>query len=110
MSGSRESGWCAAARTSGFELAHHNGFFTDNYRAEFETISKNCSIAETPTVYLCAQDRGEGNDHLADTPERLLGLINAPAAGDKGPLPEAELADLAGDRGTIMLPAGEPEP
>lgn len=87
--------WCTAARTSGFELAHHNVFFAGDYHAEFEAIFKSRSIAGTPTVYLCAQDRGEGSDHPAGAPERLLALINAPADGDKGPLPEAELADLA---------------
>jgi 1-hydroxycarotenoid 3,4-desaturase len=87
--------WCMAARTSGFDLAHHNVFFADDYHAEFEAIFKNRSITGRPTVYLCAQDRGEGSDHPAGAPERLLALINAPADGDKGPLPEAELADLA---------------
>jgi 1-hydroxycarotenoid 3,4-desaturase len=87
--------WCLAARTSGFDLAHHNVFFADDYGAEFEAIFKQRRITQTPTVYLCAQDRGEGSAHPAGTPERLLALINAPADGDKGPLPDAEIADLA---------------
>lgn len=87
--------WCLSARTSGFDLAHHNVFFADDYGAEFKEIFGNRRITETPTVYLCAQDRGEGSDHPAGTPERLLALINAPADGDKGPLPDHEIADLA---------------
>lgn len=87
--------WCLAARTSGFDLAHHNVFFASDYHAEFDAIFKQRRITQTPTVYLCAQDRGEGSDHAAGTPERLLALINAPADGDKGPLPDAEIADLA---------------
>lgn len=87
--------WCLAARTSGFALAHHNVFFAPDYASEFDAIFRERRITGTPTVYLCAQDRGEGSDHPAGRPERLLALINAPADGDKGPLPDAELADLA---------------
>lgn len=87
--------WCLAARTSGFDLAHHNVFFAEDYAEEFRSIFRDRRITQTPTVYLCAQDRGEGSDHPAGTPERLLALINAPADGDKGPLPDAEIADLA---------------
>lgn len=87
--------WCLATRTAGFDLAHHNVFFAEDYGAEFQSIFKDRRITETPTVYLCAQDRGEGSNHPAGTPERLLALINAPADGDKGPLPDAQLADLA---------------
>lgn len=94
--------WCLAARTSGFELAHHNVFFAEDYGAEFEAIFKQRRITQTPTVYLCAQDRGEGSDHPEGVPERLLALINAPADGDKGPLPDAMLADLA-RRGVGMM-------
>ncbi|WP_421838371.1 1-hydroxycarotenoid 3,4-desaturase CrtD [Novosphingobium sp.] len=87
--------WCLSARTSGFDLAHHNVFFADDYGAEFDAIFKDRRITQTPTVYLCAQDRGEGSDHPAGTPERLLALINAPADGDMGPLPDTRIADLA---------------
>lgn len=87
--------WCIAANTSGFELAHHNVFFAANYGAEFQAIFNERRITGTPTVYLCAQDRGEGSNHPSGTPERILALINAPADGDKGPLPDAMIADLA---------------
>ncbi|WP_408586163.1 phytoene desaturase family protein, partial [Novosphingobium sp.] len=86
--------WCLAARTAGFDLAHHNVFFAEDYEAEFRAIFRDRRITRTPTVYLCAQDRGEGSDHPAGAPERLLALINAPADGDKGPLADAEIADL----------------
>ena len=107
--------WCLAARTSGFDLAHHNVFFAPDYASEFESIFRKRRITGTPTVDLCAQDRGEGSDHPAGMPERLLALINAPADGDKGPLPDAELADLARrsvglmrDCGLEIEGAGEP--
>lgn len=87
--------WCLSARTSGFDLAHHNVFFAEDYAEEFRAIFKDRRITQVPTVYLCAQDRGEGSDHPASTPERLLALINAPADGDKGPLADNVISDLA---------------
>lgn len=87
--------WCLAARTAGFPLAHHNVFFGPDYADEFDAIFRDRRVTPVPTVYLCAQDRGEGSDHPAGAPERLLALINAPADGDKGPLPDAVISDLA---------------
>ncbi len=76
--------WSMRAKTSGFPLSRHSVFFSDNYRAEFDTIFRDRSLPEQPTVYICAQDRDDvGN--LADgaeAGERLLCLINAPADGD----------------------------
>jgi 1-hydroxycarotenoid 3,4-desaturase len=62
--------WCLKAKTSGLPLEHHNVFFTEDYRAEFDAIFKRRNICDAPTVYICAQ--GEARD-------RLLVLINAPA-------------------------------
>ena len=107
--------WCLSARTSGFDLAHHNVFFAADYAEEFRAIFQDRRITQTPTVYLCAQNRGEGSDHPSGTPERLLALINAPADGDKGPIPDADLADLAKrsvglmrDCGLVIDGVGEP--
>jgi 1-hydroxycarotenoid 3,4-desaturase len=75
--------WCVNAPTSGFELAHHNVFFAEDYAAEFDAIFRHRSIGEAPTVYICAQDRGAAADEPAPgEAERLLVLINAPADGD----------------------------
>lgn len=58
---------CRVARPSGFDLAHHNVFFCDDYPAEFEAIFRRAVVPREPTVYLCAQDRpgldaaGSGN-------------------------------------------------
>ena len=76
--------WSMRARTGGFPLSRHTVFFSDDYRAEFDTIFDRRGVPEQPTVYICAQDR---DDHgtLTDTDgggERLLCLINAPADGD----------------------------
>lgn len=54
----------------GFELAHHNVFFSDDYRAEFNDIAQGRLPAD-PTVYVCAPQPGG-----------YFCLINAPANGD----------------------------
>lgn len=72
-----------AARMSGPELVRHNVFFSDDYPAEFEAIRQG-RIPERPTVYLCAQDRGDGAPALAPgAVERALTIVNAPADGDR---------------------------
>ncbi len=72
-----------AARLRGPELLRHNVFFSDDYPAEFEAIRAG-RVPERPTVYLCAQDRGEGSPHLpGDGIERALSIVNAPADGDR---------------------------
>lgn len=77
--------WSILARTDGFPLAHHTVFFSDDYRAEFDTIFKDRRVPDRPTIYVCAQDRddaGAFTNPPRDGRERLLLLINAPADGD----------------------------
>lgn len=83
--------WCTTARPSGFELAHHNVFFGDDYTDEFDAIFRRREICGSPTVYLCAQDRSDTRAPSTGQRERLLMLINAPADGDRAPL---SLTDL----------------
>ena len=73
--------WCINANTSGFELDHHNVFFAADYEREFTSIFKSRSVCNEPTVYVCAQDRVNG-ELSTEGKERLLLLINAPADGD----------------------------
>lgn len=73
--------WCARTRTAGFDLAHHTVFFGDAYRDEFDAVFRRRTLCRRPTVYVCAQDRGDGIAPPVGT-ERLLMLINAPADGD----------------------------
>ena len=73
--------WCMRATTSGLDLDHHNVFFTDNYENEFSSIFDKRDICPEPTVYVCAQDRVNGQC-TSTGDERLLLLINAPADGD----------------------------
>ncbi len=73
--------WSVHAETAGFPLERHNVFFQSDYRSEFTDIFSRARLPQTPTVYVCAQDRG-----ISDTvPERdrLLVLVNAPAEGSR---------------------------
>ncbi len=68
--------------------SHHNVVFgpPSAYRAEFEAIAQG-RLPDTPTVYLCAQDRsGALHAPAPHGPERLMALVNAPAhASGAGP-------------------------
>jgi 1-hydroxycarotenoid 3,4-desaturase len=70
--------WCLQTQSSGFELAHHTVFFSDDYTREFEDLKSGPSA--DPTVYLC--DQGEN---------RKLLLINAPAQTISGQAFEGQM-------------------
>jgi 1-hydroxycarotenoid 3,4-desaturase len=72
--------WLMVARPKGFPLLHHNVFFSDDYAAEFDTLLRQRRAPGEPTIYVCAQDRGDAP--LERESERLLVLSNAPATGD----------------------------
>lgn len=72
--------WTFESRTRGFPMVRHNVFFSGDYRAEFDALAQGRMIAD-PTVYVCAQDRGDDDAPRAGA-ERLLALVNAPADGD----------------------------
>jgi len=73
--------WAMTAQTRGFGLLRHNVFFSRDYRAEFDQIFRQARLPGEPTIYVCAQDRGDG--HEAPETERLFVLVNAPAVGDR---------------------------
>jgi len=73
--------WAAVARAEGRALVHHNVFFSDDYAAEFRALFGERRCPDVPTVYACAQDRGD--DDGVRGPERVLLIINAPATGDE---------------------------
>jgi len=86
--------WSMRAKTSGFPLHRHNVFFSRDYPAEFDAIFRRDALPAEPTVYVCAQDRGD--DHGAtDGEERLLLLVNAPANGDRHVYDAAEVQRCA---------------
>ncbi len=73
--------WAMRARPGGFPLLNHNVFFSDDYAAEFDAILRQGRVPAEPTVYVCAQDRGDATRPPSE--ERLLVLANAPATGDR---------------------------
>lgn len=81
--------WAAAIDTAGFPLARHNVFFSTDYKAEFDALRDG--YAADPTIYICAQDRDDSNDHKSLGRERLLILANSPANGDGAFAPHAEI-------------------
>jgi 1-hydroxycarotenoid 3,4-desaturase len=79
--------WNLVARTAGFELARHSVFFSADYQAEFDDIFRRHRLPAAPTIYVCAQDRGDPGPAArapaaGGTAERLLCLVNAPPIGD----------------------------
>ena len=77
--------WAMVARPRGWSLAHHNVAFSSDYRAEFDDLIARGRAPEAPTVYVCAQYRGDGvgdGDGARDA-ERALVVVNAPATGDE---------------------------
>jgi phytoene desaturase len=58
-------------------LAHHNIFFSDDYRAEFDAIFRRKIPASEPTVYVCATSRTDATQ-APDGCENLFILVNAP--------------------------------
>ena len=71
---------CVSARVRGFPLAHHTIFFSGDSRREFDALTRDRELPADPTVYVCAQDRGDDGVDPGG-PERLLLLVNAPADG-----------------------------
>lgn len=83
--------WAIHARATGMPLARHNVFFDDDYASEFEDVMRQRRLPRQGTVYLCAQDRFDGEAHEAPPGrERLLALVNAPADGDRRPFDATE--------------------
>jgi 1-hydroxycarotenoid 3,4-desaturase len=87
------------AKVQGFPLVRHNVFFSRDYPAEFQDIFGHGRLPRDPTIYVCAQDRGDDDTGTRDgTAERLFCLVNAPPDGDTNPLSAQEI-----DRCTIRL-------
>lgn len=81
--------WTARATAAGFPLARHNVFFSADYAAEFAALAGG-RLVDAPSVYVCAQDRGDAAPAPPDR-ERLQIIVNAPATGDGAPLTPAEI-------------------
>ncbi len=87
--------WATAARVHGFPLIRHNVFFSRDSREEFEDLFARDRLPAGPTVYVCAQDRGDSDEAGPSDRERVFCLVNAPARPAAKPLSEAEMETCA---------------
>lgn len=87
--------WTLRGPARGFGYLRHNVFFSRDYRAEFDAIFGRGRAPDEPTVYVCAQDRGDTPLPPDPGPERLLVLANAPANGDAQDLDPGETTRVA---------------
>ena len=85
--------WFASAKASGFDLQHHNVFFSPDYAREFQQIASG-QMPSDPTAYVCAQDRGASaySQAPSDKRERIQIIVNAPANGDIYSYTQEEIA------------------
>ena len=83
--------WAIVGRATGFPLAHHNVFFSDDYPAEHAALFGRRELAAEPTVYVCAQDRPARGTAMDGDEERLFVIVNAPATADQRPLSNEEV-------------------
>ncbi len=86
--------WAFGATPAGPDLAHHNVFFGRDPESEFHDLAANRMPAD-PTLYVCAQDRGLGDQ--PDGPEPFEIIMNGPDA-PIGAEPTAEERDLCQTR------------
>ncbi len=63
-------------------LAHHNIFFSDDYKAEFDALFADLRPAQNPTIYVCATSKTD-DTQSPENCENLFVLINAPYTSDK---------------------------
>ena len=66
--------WSFAATPAAFPLTHHNVFFCADPETEFRPLAMG-RMPRDATLYLCAQDRGDGTP---TGPERFEIVMNAP--------------------------------
>ena len=95
-----------AARVRGFPLVRHNVFFSRDYPGEFRDIVSHGRLPEDPTIYVCAQDRGDDDADPAAGLERVFALINAPASGDSKPLSSGAIEACTARLHTILGRSG----
>ena len=66
--------WSFTSKPIGKDLSLHNVFFNSDYTSEFHDIKRG-KIPRTPSIYVCAQDRGISPN--IGGPERFEIIINA---------------------------------
>ncbi len=73
--------WTIDGGAAGFPLVRHNVFFSEDSPAEFADLAAG-QLPRDPTVYVCAQDRGDRDETPPGAAERFQLIVNAPALGD----------------------------
>lgn len=63
-------------------LVHHNIFFSDDYRSEFDALFRDLRPAKNPTIYVCATSKTD-DTQSPEHRENLFVLVNAPFTSDK---------------------------
>lgn len=64
------------------QLAHHNIFFSQDYKAEFEQIFKDLEPPSDPTIYVCWTGKTD-EQHAPSGKSNLFVLVNAPYLSDR---------------------------
>ena len=89
------------ARPQGLPLLHHNVIFGRDPEEEYGDLFERRTLPRDPTVYLCAQDRGDVARELPG-PERMLMVVCAPALGD-GPEASPEEIEACLSRSSAVI-------
>jgi len=63
------------------QLAHHNIFFSSDYKREFEDIFEHGRLPQEPTVYVAITSKRDP-DHAPQGHENWFVLVNAPATDE----------------------------
>jgi 1-hydroxycarotenoid 3,4-desaturase len=66
--------WSFAAELTGPDLIHHNVFFGQSSKSEFDDLAEG-QMPVDPTIYICAQDRGQNAPYPKT--ERFEIILNA---------------------------------
>lgn len=64
------------------QLRHHNIFFSNNYRQEFDDIFKHHRLPEDPTIYVANTSYSQP-EHAPANSSNLFVLVNAPYVAEK---------------------------
>lgn len=76
------------------ELAHHNIFFSSNYRREFKQIFSERILPDDPTLYLCITSKTDVS-HTPKGCENWFVMVNAPALNpDSAPVNKAQVTEM----------------
>lgn len=97
--------WAMMAEVEGFPLDRHNVFFGEDSASEFTDLFEHARLPRSPTVYVCAQDRGLSG-HPVGQAERLLCLVNAPPRGDQFKPDATEVARCETNAFALLARAG----